>query len=411
MADIKLPTWAQPIATSDGSKYRYIAVHGGRGSAKSRSFATLLVVKAAQSPIRILCTREVQKSIKDSVKRLLDDEIDRLGWRGSFKSTDGEIRCQNGSLFIFAGLAHNIDSIKSMEGIDICWCEEAQTLSVGSLNTLIPTIRKPGSQIWFTWNPKSPRDPVDAMFRNPEGTPPRTFIEEVNYDQNPWFPSVLGEEMEYDKRRDRGKYLHIWEGKYLERSNANIFQDFREEPFETPDDAFLRFGCDWGYSVDPTTLIRCFTIGRKLYFDYEAYKVGCEIIDTPALFATVPDSDKWPIIADSASPERISHMRRNGYPKMMKALKGRKSIEEGIEFMRSHEIIVHPRCKHLLFELQNYKYKTDPMTEEITNVIEDKHNHCVDAARYSLEAVRRTLKNNKKHEAVPIPSLNYWGRR
>lgn len=410
MANVQLPNWAQPLF-SEGDKYRYLAIHGGRGSGKSRSLATVLVVKAAQSPIRILCTREVQKSIKDSVKRLLDDEIDRLGWRSGFKSTDTEIRGQNGSLFIFAGLAHNIDSIKSMEGIDICWCEEAQTLSQGSLNTLIPTIRKPGSQIYFTWNPKDPKDPVDSMFRNPEESPPRSFVEQVNYTENPWFPSVLREEMEYDKKRDRGKYLHVWEGQYLKKSQANVFQDWRVEPFETPEDAFFRFGCDWGYSVDPTVLVRCFTVGRKLYFDYEAYKVGCEIDDTPDLFATVPDSDKWPIIADSASPERISYMRKHGYPKMMKALKGRKSIEEGLEFMRSHEIIVHPRCKHIADEMSTYKYKTDPVTEEITNVLEDKNNHCIDSARYSLESVRRTMKNTKKQPAfVPVPSLNYWGK-
>lgn len=372
-ANIQLPPWSKPLF-KNGDEYKYFAIHGGRGSGKSRSLATILLVKAAQAKHRVLCCREVQKSIKDSVKKLLDDEIDRLGWRSGFKSTETSIRCQNGSEFIFMGLAHNPDSVKSTEGITLCWVEEAQTLSQGSISTLIPTIRQPGAQIFFTWNPKSIKDPVDAMFRGDE-TPPRSFVRQVNYTDNPWFPDVLREEMEYDKKRDRGKYLHVWEGQYLERSNANVFQDWRVEPFETPEDAFLRYGCDWGFSVDPTVLIRCFTIGRKLYFDYEAYKVGCDIDDTPALFAEVPDSDKWPIIADSASPERISYMRKHGYPKMMKAKKGQKSVEEGIEFMRSHEIIVHPRCKHMAEELALYKYKIDPVTEEVTNVLEDKNNH------------------------------------
>jgi phage terminase large subunit len=367
-----------------------------------------LVVLAAQKPLRVLCAREVQKSIRDSVKRLLDDKIDSAGFRSMFKSTDSEIRGTNGSLFIFAGLQHNIASIKSMEGIDLCWCEEAQTLSVSSIETLLPTIRKPGSKIFFSWNPKNPKDPVDAMFKGEEGPPPKSLVKCVNYSDNPWFPDVLREEMEHDKLKDHGKYLHTWEGQYLVRSNANVFQDWRIEDFKTPKDAFFRFGADWGFSVDPTTLIRCFTEGRKLYFDQEAYQVGCEIDDTPELFATVPESDRWPIIADSASPERISYMRKHGYPKMMKALKGRKSIEEGISFMQSFEIIVHPRCEHIIQEMMEYKYKIDPITEEITNVLEDKNNHCIDAARYSLEAVRRTMKSKKKVEFTPLPSTNFW---
>jgi phage terminase large subunit len=345
------------------------------------------------------------------VKRLLDDEIDRLGFRGFFTSTDSEIRGKNGSLFIFAGLQHNIDSIKSMEGIDICWCEEAQTLSQTSLNTLVPTIRKPNSQLIFSWNPKEATDPVENMFTIVE-PPPRTFLIKVNWDQNPWFPDVLKEEMEYDKRTDRGKYLHVWEGEYLTRSNANVFQNWYKEDFETPSDAFFRFGCDWGFSVDPTVIVRCYIDGRKIFIDQEAWKVGCEIDDTPALFATVEDSEKWPIIADSASPERISYMRKHGYPKMMKALKGRRSVEEGVEFLRSYEIIVHPRCVHTIDELEHYKYKIDPQTDEVTNVLEDKNNHVMDSLRYACEAVRRTIKSreNPAENMIIKPRTNYWNK-
>jgi phage terminase large subunit len=234
----------------------------------------------------------------------------------------------------------------------------------------------------------------------------------VNWNQNPWFPEVLKEEMEFDKRTDRGKYLHVWEGEYLTRSNANVFQNWRTEDFETPSDAFFRFGCDWGFSVDPTVLVRCYIDGRKLYIDKEAWKVGCEIDDTPALFATVEDSEKWPIIADSASPERISHMRKHGYPKMMKALKGRRSVEEGIEFLRSFEIIVHPDCQHTIDELMHYKYKIDPQTDQITNVLEDKNNHVIDSLRYACEAVRRTIKSRENPlQGLPIePRTNYWNK-
>jgi phage terminase large subunit len=374
LSNIQLPEWAEPLFSEE---YRYFALWGGRGSSKSHSVAMALVVMAAQRPLRILCTREVQKSIRDSVKRLLDDKIEAAGFKGMFTSTDTEIRGTNGSLFVFAGLQHNVQNIKSMEGIDVCWCEEAQTLSQTSINTLIPTIRKPGSRLFFTWNPRDPKDPVDVMFKGEDGPPPRSFVLRVNYDMNPWLPQVLRDEMEHDKKRDRGMYLHTWEGEYLTRSNANVFQDWRIEDFETPDDAFFRFGCDWGFSVDPTVLIRAFTVGRKLYFDYEAYQVGCEIDDTPTLFAQVPESERWPIIADSASPERISYMRKHGYPKIMKAVKGRKSIEEGIAFMQSFEIIVHPRCSNLIYEFEHYSYRVDPITDEITNVLSDKDNHCI----------------------------------
>ena len=410
MANVSLPKWSQDLF-KEGDIYRYFAIRGGRGSAKSRSIASVLVLRASSTPLRILCTREVQKSIKDSVKRLLDDEIDRLGFRGFFTSTDSEIRGKNGSLFIFAGLQHNIDSIKSMEGIDICWCEEAQTLSQTSLNTLVPTIRKPNSQLIFSWNPKEATDPVENMFTIVE-PPPRTFLIKVNWDQNPWFPDVLKEEMEYDKRTDRGKYLHVWEGEYLTRSNANVFQNWYKEDFETPSDAFFRFGCDWGFSVDPTVIVRCYIDGRKIFIDQEAWKVGCEIDDTPALFATVEDSEKWPIIADSASPERISYMRKHGYPKMMKALKGRRSVEEGVEFLRSYEIIVHPRCVHTIDELEHYKYKIDPQTDEVTNVLEDKNNHVMDSLRYACEAVRRTIKSreNPAENMIIKPRTNYWNK-
>jgi phage terminase large subunit len=161
MNQIQLPEWAEELFNPD---YRYLALAGGRGSGKSRTVASVLVILGSQSPLRILCTREVQKSIRDSVKRLLDDEIDRAGFRSMYTSTDTEIRGTNGTLFLFSGLHHNIDSIKSVEGIDICWCEESQTLSQVSLDTLIPTIRKPGSRIFFTWNPKDPKDPVENMF-------------------------------------------------------------------------------------------------------------------------------------------------------------------------------------------------------------------------------------------------------
>ena len=158
------------------SPYRYKAYFGGRGSAKSHSFAKALLCEGYDKKLRILCGREVQRSIKDSVKLLLDDQIEILGLQDHYTSLQNEIRGANGTVFLFAGLgAMTTDQIKSMEGIDRCWIEEAQTISQRSLEVLIPTIRQPGSQLWFSWNPRNANDPVDKLFRS-EVTPQRGYV-------------------------------------------------------------------------------------------------------------------------------------------------------------------------------------------------------------------------------------------
>lgn len=399
----QLPDWAERLWEPS----RYKVMRGGRGSAKSRTTASALLIQAVQGVHRVLCAREIQKSIKDSVKRLLDDEIERLGLSDFFESTENEIRGRNGSLFIFAGLRGNTASIKSIEGVTRCWVEEAQTISQASLNDLIPTIRAPGSELWFTYNPRHATDPIDVMFKAEE-LPPNTILLHVNWQDNPWFPEVLRAEMEYDRRRDLDKYLHIWEGQYQTSSEARVFKNWTVEEFDIPKDAVIRQGADWGFSVDPTVLVQCYIEGRKLYVPHEAYRVGCEIVDTPALFLTVPDAEKWPIVADSARPETISHMQKNGFPKIMPAVKGAKSLEEGVEFLKSFDIVVHPRCKHLIDELTLYAYKTDPLTGLLMPVLEDKDNHVIDALRYACEGARRAGKKERK-PLQTIPEASYGG--
>jgi phage terminase large subunit len=404
VANTELPEWAECLFKEN---VRYFAIYGGRGSAKSRSIASALIIQAANRPLRILCAREIQKSIRDSVKRLLDDEIERCELGSFFVSTDTEIRGQNGSLFLFAGLRSNIDSIKSMEGIDICWIEEAQTISQSSLDTLIPTIRKPDSKLYFSWNPKYSSDPVDAMFVN-SNPPPRSIVLQVNWQQNPWFPDVLRAEMEYDRNRDPDKYAHVWQGQYLQNSEARVFRNWRVEEFDAPADAVHRLGADWGFAVDPTVLVRCHIVGRTLYIDHEAYMVGCEIMDTPSLFMTVPEAEKWPIVADSSRPETIAHMRKHGFPKIMAAVKGPKSVEEGIEWLKSFDIVVHPRCTHTIDELTLYRYKSDPLTGRVLPVLEDKSNHLIDALRYACEGVRRAANVKPVQNFTPLATANRW---
>lgn len=370
---------------------RYKGAHGGRGSGKSHFFGEMLIERSIMEKVDAVCVREVQKSLDQSVKKLLEGKIESLNAGAYFEVQDKKIYSKKGGLIIFQGMQnHTADSIKSLEGYDIAWCEEAQSLSQRSLDLLRPTIRKPGSELWFSWNPAAATDPVDVLLRGEE-PPPDSAIIEVNYTDNPWFPDVLRAEMEYDQRRDPDKYAHIWLGKYQQNSEARVFKSWTIEEFDVDPTQIIRQGADWGFAVDPTVLVQCYIVGRKLYVPYEAYRVGCEINDTPSMFMTVPDSEKWPITADSARPETISYMQKHGFPKIMGAIKGPKSLEEGVEFLKSFDIIVHPRCKHLIDELTLYKYKEDPLTGQILPVLEDKDNHIIDALRYACEGARRAV--------------------
>ncbi|MBN6820701.1 PBSX family phage terminase large subunit [Methylobacterium organophilum] len=375
---------------------RYKGAHGGRGSGKSHFFAELLVEECLVQPTRAVCVREIQKSLTQSVKLLVEDKITRLGVASRFNVMEKYIEVDNGGLIIFQGMQnHTADSIKSLEGFRIAWVEEAQSLSQRSLDLLRPTLRTPGSELWFSWNPSLATDPVDLLLRG-ETTPPRSTVIEANWSDNPWLPPELIEEKDYDQRRDPDKYAHIWLGQYQRNSEARVFRNWRTDAFDTPADARFFHGADWGFSVDPTVLVRCYVEGRTLYVDREVYKVGCEIDRTPALFDSLdPEAPeiarRWPVRADSARPETISYMQRHGYPKLVPATKGAGSVEDGIEFLKSYDIVVHPRCKHLVDELTLYSYKTDPLTGEVLPVLADKKNHVIDALRYAVETLRSAV--------------------
>ena len=375
---------------------RYKGAHGGRGSGKSHFFAEALIEQHLIEKTDSVCVREVQKSLNQSVKKLIEMKIEALGVGHMFEVQESMIKAPHGGKIIFQGMQnHTADSIKSLEGFDIAWVEEAQSLSQRSLDLLRPTIRKPGSELWFSWNPSKSDDPVDALLRGPT-PPPDSIVIEVNYDDNPYFPDVLRAEMEYDKRRDPDKYAHVWRGAYQKNSEARVFRNWVVEDFVAPRGAIFRLGADWGFSIDPSVLVRAHIDGKRLYIDYEAYMVGCEIDQLPDLFDRVPDSRKWFITADSARPETISYMQKHGYPKINAAIKGAKSIEDGIEFLKSFDIVVHPRCVHTIDELVNYSYKIDPLTEKVLPILSDKKNHVIDALRYACEGVRKAQANKPR---------------
>jgi len=402
---------------------RYKGIHGGRGGAKSHAFADLLVERAImQHGLRAVCIREYQVSLEQSVKRLLEDKINDYDLGRQFRVLNTHIETPGDGIIIFQGMQnHTASSIKSLEGYDIAWVEEAQNLSERSLTLLRPTIRAetcrhcrqekkvvqrkqleclPGkahdfvkSELWFSWNPEKPDDPVDAMLRGAH-PPPDSVVIESSYKDNPFFPDVLRAEMEWDKSRDTAKYQHVWMGGYDTRGESRVFTNWRELEFNSPDPndvPTFYYGADWGYSVDPSVLVRCFVKDRTLYIDHEAYRVGVEIDQMGAFFAQVPGAKEWPITADSARPETISYMQRNGYPRIKPAVKGKDSIKEGVIFLQSYDIVVHSRCKHTIIELRDYAYKTDPKTEKMVlpPTLEDKKNHVIDSLRYALESLRR----------------------
>lgn len=337
---------------------------------------------------RVACLREVQDSIKDSVKQLVEDKIATLGVDSKFKITDKEIVGPHESLMVFKGLkSHTATSIKSLEGFRRAFVEEAQTISQRSLDILTPTIRAPGSSLLFGWNPFSAKDPIDVLFAENVGDPDFVLVS-VTYRDNPWFPPELRRDMERDRRRDPEKYQHVWLGQYQRNSEARVFKNWRIDTVEIPKDARPYYGADWGFAIDPTVLVRSWIIGRTLYIDQEAYEIGCPIDRTPSLFDKVEGARRWPITADSARPDTIDYMQRYGYPHVQAAKKGPGSLEDGIEFLKSFDVVVHPNCTHVIDELTHYSYKVDKLTGEVLPALDDKKNHTIDAVRYSAEQVR-----------------------
>lgn len=377
----------------------------------------MLVEKCVAEPgTHAVCIREVQKSLAQSAKRTIELKIQKLGVGHLFDVQKAEIKTPGNGLIIFQGMQnHTADSIKSLEGYDVAFVEEAQTLSQTSLRLLRPTLRKPGSELWFGWNPRKPSDPVDDFLRGngprKDGekweAPPRSIVIEANWQHNPWFHETeLVADKDYDFRRDRDMYGHVWGGDYEKNSQARVFKNWRVEHFEPPPNGTILYGgADWGFSQDPTVGVICFIIGRTLYFWREVWAIGCEIDRTPALFDKLDPAytpgrraqepgwnslgQRVPFVADSARPETISYMLNHGYPRFQSAIKGPGSIEEGVEFLRQYDIVIHPDCVHVAQEFEHYSFVIDPHTDEITNVLSDKKNHTIDSARYAVENVRR----------------------
>ena len=377
-----LTDWAQPLL----KPARYKCLYGGRGSGKSYATADALLIEGLKRKIRVLCAREFQNSIKDSVHALLKERIAVLGLDDFYRVQEAAIVGSNGSGFIFKGIRHNVQSIKSMSGLTHCWIEEGQTISADSWKVLVPTIREEGSEIWVTFNPLNKTDTVYQELV--EKGRSNAYVERVNWDRNPHFPKVLDDERREMQATDPDAYHHIWEGGFWEQSDAQVLHGkWIVSEFEPAADWNGPYqGADFGFAKDPTTLVRCWVYGNRLYVEYESYAVGLELDHTAERWKLdVPDCDRYITRADSARPESISYLKRHGIPRIEGVAKGKGSVEDGIAHLRSYEkIVIHPRCKHTAEEARLYSYKTDKLTGDVLPVLVDAFNHAIDGIRYAL---------------------------
>jgi phage terminase large subunit len=389
---IELPPKLIPVFAHARGSVRYRGAYGGRGSGKSYNFAKMAAIFGAVEPLRVLCCREYMNSIRESFHAEVKNAIASNAWlERQYEVGVDYIRSTNGTEFIFRGLRNNISAIKSLAQIDICIVEEAEDVPEQGWVDLEPTIRAPKSEIWPLWNPRKRDSAVNKRFRG-DNPPPRCAIVEMNYMDNPWFPIELEEQRKHAQTvMSPELYSHVWLGAYLDRSDAQIFKDkYRVADFTPqPEWGLPLQGLDFGFSQDPTAAVKCWAYDGRLYIEHCAGKVGLELDDTAAFIVKqIPEFDRYPIIADSARPESISHLKRHGLPKIEGAQKGKGSVEDGLAFMQSFtEIVIHSRCAAVIAEFGAYSYKTDRNTGRVTDQILDADNHYIDAIRYALEPI------------------------
>lgn len=388
--EVRLPLAVANVFAAERGEYMYRVLKGGRGSGKSVGAATIALVWGYAEKIRILCLRQFQNSISQSFYAELIDAMEHNPWlREHYSVTSDSIKGKNGTEFIFKGLDRNPQSIKSLAKIDLTIVEEAEDIPELSWVNLEATIfRQPKAEMWVIYNPKKKGSPVD--FRFVANTAPSSIVAVVNHSDNPFFD----DRMERLRLRDRdifdpATYAHIWEGAYLENSKSQIFHGRYEIKEFEPDAKWTMVqGLDWGYSQDPTAMIRAYVHDECLWISHEAGKTGIELDDVASEAAAIPDFHRHTTRADSAQPAMISHVKNKGLPRLEPAKKGKGSVEDGIQFIRSfRRVYINPRCKRVLEEFNTYSWKVDRTTGDILDVPVDAYNHWIDALRYALEPV------------------------
>lgn len=399
---IVVPPWAAPLR----GRSRYKGAWSGRGGGKSHFFAEMLIERMITDPgLRVVCIREIQKSLRFSAKFLIESKIRALGVADKFEILTTEIRRRGGSgILIFQGMQdHTAESIKSLEGFGVAWIEEAQSISQYSLDLLIPTIRTPGSEIWATWNPDQPSDAIDKLLRG-EAPPADAIVVSTSYLENPYCSEITKAEAEYTRSTNTDKYNHVWGGGYAVVSDIQVLGGrWQIAAFQSAADwDGPYYGADWGFGTDPTTCVMLWRSrdGRSLYIEHESLEYGLELNDVAAAWIRdVPGVADHSVRADNSQPQSIAHVRSMGIPRLVAADKWAGSIEDGIQFLRSHTIYVHERCRETISECRLYSHKVNKAGDILPEIV-DKHNHLIDAIRYALAPL---ILQDARPQVAPLP--------
>lgn len=400
---------------------RYKTLYGGRGGAKSWGIARALLLQGTTKPLRVLCAREMQTSITQSVHKLLKDQIAAMGLSGFYEVQNYVIKGMNGTEFTFHGLKHNIANIKSIEGVDVCWIEEAQTVSKSSWDTLIPTIRKDGSEIWISFNPSLEADETYQRFV--VSPPTGAVVQKINWADNPWFPDVLRQEMEDLKAKDYDAYLNVWEGHCKQTLDGAIYANevraattagrFTKVPYDPSKPVHTYW--DLG-RADKTAIWFVQMVGFEFrvidYYENQGQALGHYLKELQS--RSYVYGDCWlPHDANNellASEQTIAQQCRAFGFKVRVTPKT--SVVNGINAARTVFATCwfdSEKCADGLQALRNYRYEVDPDTQQYsTNPLHDWASHGADAFRYFAVS----LKEEAKPVAVTIiPTVNYFNRR
>lgn len=382
---------------------RWRVSYGGRARGGSWNFARALLIHGAGRVLRILCVREYQASIRDSVHQTLAEQIRLMGLESRYTIQQRAITGLNGTEFLFHGLKRDPHKIKSMEGVDIAWAEEAEAISAESWQALIPTIRRPGSELWVTFNPALETDPT---YQNLVVHPPdRSIVEYATYLENPFLPDVLTQDAEEMRRRDPEGYEYVWLGRPWKRSEAEVLKDkWRIDDFEPEDHWHGPYlGLDFGFANDPAHLSVQWIADSRLWIEYEARGTGWDLNTMERQLRRIPfthGKNAHVIYADSSRPETIHELRLRGF-RCEAAPKWPGSVADGLEHLRSYEeIVVHPRCKGWAQDARLWRYKTDPKTGDPLPSFKDGNEHGPDSTRYALSKMIRRK---------PTPQIWYPG--
>lgn len=403
---IQIPTEYKRLFDND---WREAAVYGGRFSLKSHTVARVLLIRARQQKMRIACFREFQNSIADSSHQLLADLIEKYELK-EFKVTDNSIINRiNGSDFLFKGLRHNEQSVKSIEGIDLAWIEEAQTISETSIDTLTPTIRKPGSQIIYTYNRLKTEDPVHKRLIN-EGRP-NTLAINANYDialKYGWMPDVIRLEMEDDKEHRPNLYKHKWLGQ-PNNLEGRIYKDWAIIDKVPHEAQLLRRGLDFGYSNDPSSIVDVYGYNGGYIVAERVYRRGMKNNDLGAFLQNLEQPNTL-IMADSSEPKSIAEIGEYNLPIIGVQKKGSGKqgyLNYSIDYVQQQRISVTKASKKLLEEYEDYLWATDKDGKTL-NVPEGGKDHALDALRYAFDGLRpKTDEEDDNYTSGNITSM--WG--